>query len=262
MPVFMRALADSWRSLIAWSLAVLFALLLYLPLFPSFGATPELTRLLDSLPQELVSTLGYDQIATGAGYVQATFFGLMGFALGSIAGIGWGAAAVAGDEEDGLLELTLAHGVSRVRLVLERALAVAVRLAWLSVLAALIILALNDSAELELEPVNLVAAAAAYLGLILLLAFSALAAGALTGRHSLAVAVGAGVAVLAYALNAIANQSEDLDWLHPYSPYFWAFGPDPLSEGADWASLAALYGVCVALLGIAAVGLAIRDVGR
>ncbi|WP_150307764.1 ABC transporter permease subunit [Planctomonas psychrotolerans] len=260
LPLFRRAIADSWRSMIGWSLGVMAALLLYLPLFPSIGGSPDMLELLDSLPPELVNAIGYDQIATGAGYTQSTFYGLIGFLLLTIAGTSWGTAAIAGDEETGSLELTLAHGVSRTQLVLERTAAVVVRLAWLGLLSALVVLALNDSAELGIEPAHAFAAAAALVGLTLLSATVAVVVGALTGRRLFATAAGAGVAVLGYALNAIANQSEDLDPLHAWSPYHWAYGARPLADGVDWGGLGLLYGISAALVLLAVVALNRRDV--
>ena len=51
---------------------------------------------------------------------------------------------------------------------------------------------------------------------------------------SLALAkAGAGVAVYGYALNALGNQSEDLAWLHAFSPYSWAYSESPLENGWD-----------------------------
>ena len=49
-----------------------------------------MAKLLASLPEELIRALNYDQIATGAGYAQATFFGLLGFMLSSAVAIGTG----------------------------------------------------------------------------------------------------------------------------------------------------------------------------
>jgi len=88
-----------------------------------------------------------------------------------------------------------------------------------------------------------------------------IAAGALTGRRGWATGAAAGVAVASYALNAVANQSTDLDWLHSWSPYAWAFHNAPLSDGADWGGLGLLYGVSAVLLAIAVVALNKRDVG-
>ena len=85
LPLYRRSLGESWRSLIGWSLGFLGALLLYVPLFSSIGGNPDMQALLDSLPPAMISALGYGAIATGAGYVSATFYGLMGFALSTIA---------------------------------------------------------------------------------------------------------------------------------------------------------------------------------
>lgn len=259
LPLFRRALADSWRSLIGWSLGVAAAIFLYVPLYPSLAGSTEMQALLDGLPDELVDALGYNDLATGSGYVQSTFFGLIGFLLLVIAAASWATAAIAGDEEAGSLELTLAHGVTRSQLVLERTLAVVVRLAWLVLWAAALILLLNGPAELELEPAHVFAGAAALLGLVLLSATMSLAVGALTGRRVFATGAGAGIAVLAYALNAIANQSEDLAPLHAYSPYHWAYGEQPLANGADWGGLGLLYGIAAALIVVAVIALNKRD---
>ena len=82
LPVAGRNLRDSWRGLLAWALGLTAALALYLPLFPSFGSNGSLEEIIATLPPELVDALGYDQIGTGSGYAQATFFGLIGFGKG------------------------------------------------------------------------------------------------------------------------------------------------------------------------------------
>ncbi|WP_207221800.1 hypothetical protein [Agromyces ramosus] len=35
-------------------------------------------------------------------------------------------------------------------------------------------------------------------------------------------------------VNALGNQTEDLNWLHDYSPFSWAYGADPLTDGWHW----------------------------
>ena len=86
LPVLRGWLAEGWRGLLGWSIGLTAVGLVYLPLFPSMQS-PELSGLMDSLPPELVRTLGYENITSGAGYTQATFFGLIGFVLITIAGI-------------------------------------------------------------------------------------------------------------------------------------------------------------------------------
>lgn len=260
LPVFRRALQDSWRSLLGWGAGLAGVLLLYLPLYPSIAGDGQMQELLDSFPPELINTLGFRDIVTGAGYTQSTVFGLLGFVLITIATVSWGSAAIAGAEESGRLELELAHGVGRGRYVLEVALGILARLLLLGVWVTLLLLVVNGPSELGIEPPNAVAATAALLGLGALTAAVALAIGALTGRKAAATGAAAGIAVLGYVLNAIANQSEDLEMLRVFSPYAWAYREQPLSDGADWLGLALLWGSAVVFTAIAALALRRRDV--
>lgn len=247
LPLFRRSIVDGWRGLAGWTVGILFALLLYLPLYPSFGGNGQMQEMVDMLPPELVRSLNYDQIGSGPGYAQATFFGLIGFVLVTIAAVGWGTGAIANDEENGQLELTLAHGVTRGQVFAERTAAVLVKLAWLVLVSVAVVAMLNEPAELGIEFSNLVATATAFFGLVSLTAVTAIAVGGLTGRRSWSLGAGAGVAVYAYALNALGNQSEDLAWLHDFSPYSWAYRESPLANGWDGA-VWLIYAVIAVLL--------------
>ncbi|MFF2632618.1 ABC transporter permease subunit [Microbacterium sp. NPDC058021] len=259
VPVLRRGLLDGWRGQIGWSIGIVAIVGLYLPLFPAMRS-PELTGLLDSLPRELVRTIGYEDIATGAGYTQATFFGLIGFVLITIAGIVWGAAAIGGAEESGRLELTLAHAVGRVQYALESAVAAMVKLLLLGVVAWIAVAILNGPAELDVSTSNLAAVVLAWVGVGLFSATAALAAGAVAGRRSWGVGIGAGVAVAGYVLQAVANNADDLDGLRIFSPFEWAFGQAPLANGVDGPGLALLWGGSALLTAVATAALARRDV--
>ncbi|TFD75740.1 ABC transporter permease subunit [Cryobacterium psychrophilum] len=195
MPVFGNVFTEGWRSLLGWTLGLAAAASLDLPFFPTIGGSPQIQDVIDSLPQELTRSLNYDQIGTGPGYAQATLFGLIAFLLLSIAAISWGASALGGDEESGQLELTLAHAVTRVQVALARYAAMAVKIMALSALTCV---------------------------LVLLSGSVALLCGALTGRRIWGIGGGTAVAVVGYVFNAIGNQSANVEWLHAFSPYYWA----------------------------------------
>ncbi|WP_226532065.1 ABC transporter permease subunit [Microbacterium paraoxydans] len=260
LPVFRRSLREGWRGTLGWTIGVAAVLFMYLPLFPSIGGNGQMQQIIDSLPPELVGALGYDQIGTGAGYAQGTFYGLIGFLLLTIAATSWGASAVAGAEESGRLELDLAHGVGRVRYALESAAAILVRLTWLGVFAGVVVALLNDSAALDITPIHIVDATVVFVGLTALAGSTALFVGALVGRRSWAVAAGAGIAVAGYAFNAIANQVEEAEWLRTVSPYSWAFHQPPLAEGLNPSGAIALWVLTLVLIAGSAGALRRRDV--
>lgn len=260
LPIFRRSLADGWRSLLGWTLGVLAVLGLYLPLYPSVGGDGQMQQIIESMPPELVNTLGFAGIGSGSGYTQATFFGLIGFLLLTIAATSWGASAIGGAEESGRLELALAHGVGRVQYALESALSIVARLVWLGLVAVLLILALNESSELELTAANVVAAVAALLGLTFISGAAALAFGAIAGRRGVGTLTGAGIAVVGYVLNAIANQVPDAEAIRSASPYAWAYHHNPLADGADGGGLLALWGTAILLVVVATIALRRRDI--
>ena len=261
LPLFTRAFVDSWRATLGWAAGLAAAIFIYLPLYPSIGASPEMQGLMDSFPPEMIKALNYDQITSGPGYTQATMFGLIGFLLMTIASVAWGAAAVGGDEESGQLELTLAHGVTRTQVVLERALAILARVLLLVALVFVLIRLLTDSAQLNIRPENLFGASVLFAGLAMLSGSTALFAGAVTGRKTYGLAAGAGVGVLGYVFNAVGRQSTDVDWLLDLSPYSWAYGNNPVANGADWAAAGWLWGISAVLVALSAVALSRRDVG-
>lgn len=261
LPLFTRAFVDPWRSTLGWAAGLAVTIFLYLPLYPSIGASPEMQRMVQAFPPEIIKALNYDLVTTGPGYTQATMFGLIGFLLMTIASVAWGASAVGGDEESGQLELTLAHGVTRTQVVLERALAILLRVLLLAALVFALIRLLNDSAELNIQPENLFGASVLFAGLSMLTGSTALFAGAVTGRKTYGLAAGAGVGVLGYVFNAVGRQSRDVDWLLNLSPYNWAYANNPLANGADWPAAGWLWGISAALVGLSAVALGRRDVG-
>ncbi|WIM67783.1 ABC transporter permease subunit [Corynebacterium breve] len=257
--IFSRLFASGWRGLVGWAIGIAAVLFLYLPLYPSLQ-TPELAKMIEALPPEMIQAFGYDQISSGPGYAQATFFGLLGFVLAVIACITWGTSFIAGAEESGDLELTLAHAVGRKQYAWQSALALVARMAVLAVVVFVLLLGLNEPSELELSTRNMLAVVVAWAGLGLLAGAASLAVGALTGRRSWAIGAGTAVAVVGYICDAIASMNADFDWLAKLSPFYWAYGQTPLVNGFDWGGLALLWGSVAALVVVAVVALDRRDI--
>jgi ABC-2 type transport system permease protein len=261
LPIFGKAFADGRRALLGWGIGMAAAIFLYLPLYPSMAGTAEMQKLLDTLPRALIRALNYDQIGTGAGYTQATVFGLIGFVLLCIASIGWGAAMLGGDEESGRLELTLAHGVTRVQVVVERFAALVLKILLIAALMFVLVALLNGPSQLGIDLGHLFQTCLLFAGLVLLCGSVAMLCGAITGRRVWGIGGGAFIAVVGYVFNALGNQSTDLEWLRAFSPYYWAFGNFPMTNGAPPIALFAFYGGSLLVLAATAVVLRQRDIG-
>lgn len=166
----------------------------------------------------MVGTYGDVRISSAPGYLQGRYFGLVPVLL-LIFGIGLGASAIGGSEEDGTLELLLSNPVSRRRVALERLAGVIVLVGLLGATATISVLALAPLVGLldGVRVANVVAATA----LALVHASIAFAVGAVTGRRGHAVAVATVVAVSGHLLQgllAVSDAAQSLRWL---SPWYW-----------------------------------------
>lgn len=243
MPIFVQTLRESWKGLIAWAFALPAIMTLYLSFYATMDAGEGIQVFIDQLPSTMVAAFGFGDIGTGAGWAHSTFFGLLGLFVLVAVCVSWGARAIAGDEENGMLELTLAHRVSRSQVYFERLGALVARLAMLGLAASGWLMLLDGPNHLDLDFANIAPQVLAWTGIGLLCGTLALAVGAITGRRNHAVTAGAGLVVVAYLLNALGNVSADNDWMHLVSPVSWAYQNRPLLNGWDWEGLGLLYGI-------------------
>lgn len=260
MPLLNAELRHGWKALLGWAIGLLVVGVVYLPFFESIGGSPEMKAMLDSLPRSLVVGMGFDTMFSGAGYVHSSILELTAAILVVIAGVGWGARAIGGDEEEGMLELTLAHGVGRTRVYAERTLAIVVRFLILGVVLWAMLVASSSPFALDLDAGRTLAGVASLTVLAIAIALVSLAVGAATGRRSAAIGAGAGLAVVSYVANVIGRQSEDWRWLAELSPFGWAFGRFPIMDGWDWPGIGLLAGLAVLAFAVGLLVFRSRDV--
>jgi ABC-2 type transport system permease protein len=261
MPVLTGVLKEQRRSLIVWGAALFVVAAFYISFYPSIGSTPAMQEMIDNMPAGVAEALGYDQIASAAGYIGATVYGLLGPILLLVFGISAGARLIAGEEEAGSLELELAHPVDRKRLVVQRWLAVAIDLVLLVIPVAVASILLILALDLDVELVNLVAMTAGLLLFALAFASVAFAIGAATGRRAAALGGTAALAVMAYLAHAIGPQLGGGEWMDKVSPFGWYLANDPLINGWDLEGLALLAAVALIAVPIALVAFSNRDFG-
>lgn len=244
-------LRDRRRSIAAWAVAVAGVTALYTAFYPSVGGE-KLAVMMESMPPALVEAMGLDGMATASGYVSATVYALLGAILVLVCAIGWGARLVAGDEEDGTLELELAAPVGRARVYGERLAAVWLVVAVLVAAMTVTLLVLSVLLDLGLSTPNLLAAGVSLLLFGGALGSVAFAVGAATGRRVVGLGAAAGLAVLGYVLGYL-GPLVGAAWMERVSPYSWYLGGEPLTNGFDptGAGLLATLAVVAAVLGAA-----------
>jgi ABC-2 type transport system permease protein len=259
--VLLESLRERGRSLLWWSLGLAGMVALNVAFYPSIRDDPSLNEYLENLPESLRGLFvgGEFDLTSPAGYLNSQVYALLAPLLLLVFAIGAGAGAVAGEEERGTLDFLLAHPLRRRDYVLERLGAVLALVAALA-LALLVTVALGSwLVDLDIGFGRLVAASVSCFLLAALFAALALAVGALAPGRAQAIAVAAGVAVLAWLLDGLGQAVDVLEPLRPLSAYYQAIGKNPLREGALWSGWAYLALATAVLAAVAAYGLERRD---
>lgn len=261
MTVLSRMFADQRRRWLGFTIGIAAVILIYLPLFESASQSGLLGAKLDALPDSLVEALNFTNVSSAAGYAQATIYGLIGMLILVAFAVGSGAWAIAGDEESGALELTMAHGVDRTNLLLQRALALLTMTAVTAVVAGALVAVVSVVSNLDLSATGITAATLALGALGLFFGSIALLVGAVSGRRALALSITGVVAVFAYLCNSILARTSAGGLFEAISPFHWAYGNDPLVNGLSLPGIGLLLGFSVAFVAVALSLFDRRDVG-
>lgn len=257
-----KTLRDQRRSLLAWALALAGLVGMYAAVYPSVKGNSSYSNVIDQMPKALraLFTAGGGDLTTPAGYLNTELMTLMGPILVLVYAIGAGAAAVAGEEDRGTLDLLLANPVTRARVVVEKFAALVAGVSVLSAAMWLAVVAEGRAVGLDL-PVGSSAAAMVHLGL-LGVEFGALAllVGAATGHLTAARAVPGGLAVVAFLVNGLAGYVTWLGPVRPASPFYQYIGHDPLRTGLWGAAAAVSVASAAVLVAVAVAAFGRRDV--
>ena len=231
--VFGKALWQRRVGMLWWVLGVLALGAFLVGFYPAIRDSQELQEFIADFPPEFLSLFGIDPAVyqTGFGYLQAQMYSLVAPIVIVAFCVGVGAAATAGEEEAGTMDLLLANPVRRARVVVDNAAAMTA-LGVIIALAFIIVLVIGDLVvDLRISIQGIVGV---NLGLLLLgLTFGglALAAGAWRGKRGLASGIAGGAAVLAFFINGFAPLVDSLKGWEKFTPFHWYLVGDPLLNG-------------------------------
>ena len=239
--ILTRDLAERRRSLIAYSAGLALYVVFVVAVYPAFKDSTSLDALTSGNPG-LSAMFGISgSITSPVGWISANIYANFFPLVILLLTIGYGAQSLAGQEEDGHLELVLSLPFSRRAVVIQKAGAMTIQA---TVLGAVVLLATlcGRFFELTIPTAHL---ATATLGVVLLaidFGLIAMAIGAGTGARALAVGVTTAVAAASYLISSLAPVVHALDPLRYTSLFYWAIGDNQLDNGLTWLSVVVLVG--------------------
>lgn len=250
------------RTLIFWTLGIIFLVGLYLLVYPSIKeSSASLTEYLNKLPEALRKAFVGDAATytTPAGYINSELFTTMLPLIILIYSINFGAGSIAGEEENGTLEIALANPIRRSRILLEKWGALVLSLAFFCLMIFLVIVLGTTLADMNLSSQRVAEATFSLFLLGLNAGTIALFFGSLTGNKGLAVGVTATVALLTFFINVLSPVVTQLDKIKEFSIFYHYIGHTPLLNGLYWPSALLFVWVTLVLLGFSLLAFSRRD---
>jgi ABC-2 type transport system permease protein len=260
-----RTLRDLRRGFLWWCVGLVGMAAMMVAVYPSVRDAPGVGDIAEAYPEalrELFGMTGRDfDFTSGPGYLGAELFSLVVPLLLIVAAIGVGAGAVAGEEDRGTLDLLLSLPVTRRRVVLEKAVAMAAESVALGAVLWVSLWLGAMAVDMDVSAANLAAATASAVLLALGYGAVALLLGAALGHRARAVGLTAALAVAAYLVHSLAGLVDALEPAQRLTPFWHYAVQDPLRAGlSPWHTLVL---AAIPLVATAAAAWAVdrRDLG-
>jgi len=231
-----KSLRDARRGFCWWSAGLAGLVALMVVVYPSIRDNAGLKKLVQDYPEALKGFLAFGgdvDYVSPAGYLGSELFSLTIPLLLLIAAVAAGARALAGEEEDGTLDLLLANPISRRRLSVEKSAALFLELTGLALVLWLALWIGARAVGMRISAGHLAAAVIAALLLAFVYGAIALLLGAVTGQRARAIGITVAAAVAAYIVNGLAPLVGAIEPLQKASPFYHYAASDPLRHGLE-----------------------------
>ena len=260
--VLRETLLERRRFLAWWAIGLVAFVALQLVFYPSVRDASGLNDYSRDLSETMRALFigGETDLTSPVGYLNSQIFTFVGPLLLLIFAVGLGGSLIAGDEERGMLDYTLAQPITRANLVGQRLASLALATALVSLVLALTIAVMSPLFDLDVDLLNLLAATISCGLLGLLYGSLSIAFGSVVPGRARAMAIPGALAVAAWILDGLGQAVAGLEPWRPLSPFYQALGHSPLREGAPWGGWALLLAATAVVSAVAIIGLSRRDI--
>lgn len=247
------------RAAIGTAIGAAAYLLLVIAVYPNFKSDTAFDDVIRANPTAAAAFGINGSITSPEGWLSANMYANFGPLLALLLTIGYGAAAVAGQDADGTLGLLATLPLTRTRILLQK---VAALLALASVVPAVAyaVCLLGPHFDLHPDLRRLVEVSIATTLLAFDIGVLALLAGAVTGSRGAAIGVATGTAAAAYLVGSLAAAVPTLRAARWGSPFTWAVADSQLTTGVTTREFVALIALGAALVALCVPAWRHRDI--
>ncbi len=247
-------------GILGWAIGLCLFPIVYVGLFPTFA--DQLTSFQDILDLAVYKALGFS-MGTFEEYMASTVTNMVPLILAIYAVVN-GTGTLAGEEDDGRLELIAALPIPRWQIVAVKALALGIALftilAAVSASAALTLMAISADVDTVVAPMDVFVSLLASWPLVAVFGMISLLLGAFSPNRRIASALAMVVVVVSYLGNNLAGMITSLEPFQKFMVfYYYDATAKGLVEGQSLGDLGVLLAVLVVAFLLAVVCFQRRD---
>ncbi len=247
------------RSLLGYSAGMALYALVIVELYPQFKNSLNLNQLTKhgSAVAALFGATG--TLTSPAGWLNANIYANFLPLVMLLITVGYGAACIAGQDENGTLSLTATLPLTRTSILLQKAASLIAQAALLGAVTTICV-AIGRASGLNIPVADLTGVAIAITLAGIDFGLIALAIGCWTGNRGTALGIAAAIAAGSYLISSLAPV---IHWLRPVryaSLLYWSVGNNQLSHGLPAVSAVVLAATGIILLALAGLGFRRLDV--
>jgi beta-exotoxin I transport system permease protein len=239
------------RSTVGYAAGMAIYTLVVVALYPTFKNQTSLNGLSGSTAAALLGVTG--KLTSSGGWLNANIYSNFFPLIMLMLTIGYGAAALAGQDESGTLALVVVLPIGRRAILYQKLFAMAVQALVLAT-ATTVCAVVGQGFELMVSTGDVIATAVALMLMGLDFGLITMAVGALTGRRGTALGVASGLAAASYLLSSLAATISAVRPGRYLSLFYWSVSSDQISRGASLADFTVLImvGICALAAAVAA----------
>ena len=239
------------RSAIGYAAGLALYALIVVALYPSFRHSASLNSLSGSTAAALFGVTG--KLTSPGGWLNGNIYGNLCPLIMLLLTIGYGAASLAGQDEDRTLALIATLPLRRHAIVAQKASAMTLQ-ALLLAAAVTVCVLIGRGFQLTIGTGNAIGTAFALTLMALDFGLVAMAVGAATRRRGTALGVGASLAAASYLVSSLAATVPAIRPGRYVSLFYWSAANDQISSGVGVTGFAVLIvvGLCALAAAVAA----------
>ena len=203
--------------------------------------------------------LGGAGMATPAGWLSTETFSILAPAAIAALAIVDAARSVASEEEELSVGLLASNPIGRIRMMVDKSLALVVHIVVASMLIGLFTWLGVVVIDVDMDPMYAFAAAVHLMALGVMVSGLAVLCSAVIGRRLRAMIAAGGIAFIAYMVAVLLPISADLATWAKVSPWHYYWAENPLISGVNWVDVATLTAIGVTLFGMATLVFSRKD---